>query len=164
VWFWDSTAFWDSEDEPSVHWLADSFNDFLTMLELDVCTEEEEEESLPLFLAVERGNLTAVERHLAGAGDVNARNQQGHTLLTAAAIHQWPKIVRLLLEHSAEPNARDLLGRTPLHHAAMHSIDSVKLLLAAGADAKARDSECKSVLGGWSYRADQILRAHGAAE
>jgi len=36
--------------------------------------------------------------------------------------------------------------------------------LAAGADAKARDHQGKSVLAEWSYRADQILRAHGAEE
>jgi hypothetical protein len=34
----------------------------------------------------------------------------------------------------------------------------------AGADAKARNNEDKSVLGEWSYRADQILRAHGAED
>jgi hypothetical protein len=164
VWYWDSSAFWISEDEPSLHWLADSFNEFLSMLELDVCTEEEEEESLPLFLAVERGNLTGIEQYLAQGGDVDTRNEHGQTLLTAAAIHQWPKIVSLLLAHAADPNARDKHGRSPLHHAAMHSIDSVKLLLAAGADAKARDHEGKSVLAEWSYRADQILRAHGAEE
>ena len=82
----------------------------------------------------------------------------------AAAWHQWPKIVRLLLNHSADPNARDKKGQTPLHHAAVSSLDSVKLLLSAGADATARDNEGKSVLGEWSYRADQILRAHGAKE
>ena len=53
----------------------------------------------------------------------------------AAAIYRWPKLVRLFLDHSANVNARDKSGQTSLHHAAVHSLDSVKLLLAAGADA-----------------------------
>ena len=95
---------------------------------------------------------------------MEARNARGQTLLAAAAMYSWPKIARLLLERSADPNARDAQGRTPLHHAATASIDSVKLLLAAGADAKARDRHGKSVLAEWSYRADDVLRAHGAVE
>ncbi len=105
-----------------------------------------------------------IERFLAEGGSVDTRNVEGRTLLMAAAIYSWPKIVRLLLEHSADPNARDNQGRTPLHHAATSSLDSVKLLLVAGANAKARDTEGKSVLGAWWYRLDQILRAHGAEE
>lgn len=164
VWYWNSSAFWISEDEPAIHWLADSFYEFLRMLVYDVCAYEEERETLPLFQAVERGALTAIEQYLAQAGDVDARNEHGHTLLMAAAWHQWPKIVRLLLNHSADPNAHDNSGKTPLHHAAVSSVDSVKLLLAAGADATARDGKGKSVLGDWSYRADQILRARGATD
>lgn len=134
------------------------------MLVYDVCAYEEERATLPLFQAIQRGAITAIEQHQMQGGDVDARNEQGHTLLMAAAWHQWPKIVRLLLNHSADSNARDKTGRTPLHHAAVSLVDSVKLLLAAGADATAQDDEGKSVLGGWSYRADQILRAHGAKE
>ncbi len=161
VWHWDAAPL---EGELNFYWLADSFYDFLSMLVYDICTDEGERETLPLFQAVERGAITAVEQYLALGGDVDARNEQGHTLLMAAAWHQWPRIVRLLLSHSADPNARDNSAKTPLHHAAVSSFDSVKLLLAAGADATARDNEGKSVLGEWSYRADQILRAHGAKE
>jgi hypothetical protein len=161
VWHWNSSAI---ESESVFYWLAGSFNEFLSMLVYDICAYEEERETLPLFQTIQRGAITAIEQYLANGGDIEARNEQGHTLLMAAAWHQWPKIVRLLLEHCANPNARDHLGKTPLHHAAVSSVDSVKLLLAAGADATARDSEGKSVLGEWSYRADQILRAHGATE
>ena len=113
VWYWDSSAFWISDEEQSLYWLADSFNDFLSMLAYDVCAYEEEPESLPLFQAIQRGAITAIEQYLAEGGDVEARNEQGHTLLTAATWHQWPKIVRMLLEHSADPNARDHRGPNP---------------------------------------------------
>jgi hypothetical protein len=109
VWHWDSAPL---EGEPYSYWLADSFYEFLSMLVYDVCAYEGERETLPLFQAVERGAITAVEQYLALGGDVDARNEHGHTLLTAAAWHQWPKIVRLLLNHSADPNARDNAGKT----------------------------------------------------
>jgi hypothetical protein len=159
VWFWDGT---EEGEGDNIHWLADSFSEFLSMLQYDTYYDYEEQETDPPFVAIERGNLRAVEQFLQEGGVVDTRNASSQTLVSAAAIYSWPKIVRLLLEHSADPNGRDNHGRTPLHHAAVHSIDSVKLLLAAGADAKARDNEGKSVLGEWSYRADQILRAHGA--
>lgn len=161
VWHWNRSAI---DDEPIFYWLADSFYEFLLMLVYDVCAYEEERETLPLFQAIQRGAITSVEQYLSQGGDVEARNERGNTLLMAAAWHQWPKIVRLLLKHRANPNACDSQGRTPLHHAALSSVDSVKLLLTAGADATARDNEGKSVLGDWSYRADQILRAHGAKD
>jgi len=161
VWFWDGT---EEGEGNNIHWLADSFSEFLSLLQFDTYYEYEEQETVPVFQAVERGNLRAVEQFLSQGGAVETRNAQGQTLLAAAAIYSWPRIVRLLLQHSADPNARDEQGRTPLHHAATHSIDGVKLLLAAGADATARDRNGQGVLAQWSYRADQILRAHGAVE
>jgi ankyrin repeat protein len=162
VWFWDEA---DQLEGDNIHWVADSFAEFLSMLQYDTTYDDEEErETIPAFQAIERGNLRAVGQFLAEGGAVESRNAAGQTLLMAAAIYSWPKIVRLLLDHSADPNARDEQGRTPLHHAAMHSLDSTKLLLAAGADIKARDRKGKSVLGEWYYRLDQILRAHGAEE
>ncbi len=161
VWYWESSAQWNSAEEPSLCQLSFHFCDFLVMLTPSDC-DPRLEETLPLFQAVERGELAAIERYLDQRGQVEARNERSQTLLTVAAIYRWPKIVRHLLAHAADVGARDALGRTPLHYAARRSHDSVKLLLAAGADATARDHQGKSVLGNWSLRTDQLLRAHGA--
>ena len=64
VWYWDSSAFWDSDEEQSLYWLADSFYEFLSMLVYDICAYEEEPETLPLFQTVQRGAITAIERYL----------------------------------------------------------------------------------------------------
>jgi hypothetical protein len=163
VWYWDSSAMCVAEDAQAYYWLAESFYEFMALLLQDVCDADNRERA-PLFQDVERGALSAIERYLTQGGDVGARNEHGHTLLMAAAIYRWPKLVRLLLQNGANLEARDHMGRTALHHAALHSVDSVKHLLAAGADASARDAQGKSVLGNWSNRADRLLRAHGAVE
>ena len=64
---------------------------------------EDERETIPVFQAIERGNLRGVGQFLAEGGGVESRNADGQTLLAAAAIYSWPKIVRLLLDHSADP-------------------------------------------------------------
>jgi ankyrin repeat protein len=58
----------------------------------------------------------------------------GTTALHAAARH--PEVVRLLIEHDADVNARDVGDNaTPLHFAAANRVvESVRLLLDAGAD------------------------------
>ena len=56
VWFWDDGGSWIPEAGDNIHWLANSFNDFLAMLLLDVDDRQEERESIPIFQAIERGN------------------------------------------------------------------------------------------------------------
>jgi ankyrin repeat protein len=68
--------------------------------------------------------------------DLVARNESLHvTPLHSAAAGRHGEIVRLLLEHGADPNARQDGGFTPLHAAAQNDDrESVEALLAAGAD------------------------------
>ena len=58
------------------------------------------------------------------------------------------RIVRLLLEHGADPNARDRDDRTSLHYAAFYRhYEIVKLLLDYGANLCARDRNGRTPAG-----------------
>lgn len=50
-----------------------------------------------------------------------------------------PKLVKLLLDHGANPNARNLNGTTPLMDASKHLRSAVDMLIASGADVEAKD-------------------------
>ena len=91
-----------------------------------------------LLDAALKGQLTEVEQLLAGGADVNADNGLlGFTALMLAAGH--PAIVRALIAHGADINARDMFGKTALMHAAAGGhTDSADLLLSAGTDVNAR--------------------------
>ena len=52
-----------------------------------------------------------------------------------AAYFGHVEIVKLLLERGANPNAKNNIGRTPLHYAAQEGcVDVVRVLLERGAD------------------------------
>jgi hypothetical protein len=122
--------------------------------------------ALPLFRLVQAGEKEKLVEALERGTPVDARDDEGHTLLMCAAESRWPRLVQLLLERGADVAAQDDDGRTALHYAAEnYSIDSLKLLIAAGTDVNARDHNGVTVLGAseeQSQRVARILRQHGA--
>jgi ankyrin repeat protein len=90
----------------------------------------------------------------------------GHDALRRAAGLCEPEVVRLLLAHRADPNARDLNGWTALSFAVVSAgrLEIVRILIAAGADVNARDDDGKSILvqAAQHPEVQEVLRQAGA--
>jgi ankyrin repeat protein len=97
----------------------------------------------PLHLAADLGDGPWVAFLLAhGASPKGARGVRKKTPLHRAAggVKENCAVVRMLIARGADPNAKDLLGRTPLHEAARAGFSDVaKVLLENGADAAAKN-------------------------
>ena len=107
----------------------------------------------PLFIAARRNEPALVKKLLLAGADVALRDKEGASVLHYAESAN----VAPLLEHGASLEARDNLGRTPLHAAVLfEDPQTVRTLLAAGADVHARDGDGKTAL--------ELARASGDEE
>jgi ankyrin repeat protein len=100
----------------------------------------------PLMYASVVGSLDAMKFLIAKGADVNAQNEFGSTALIWSATDLAK--VRLLLGRGANVNTASKRGRTALFLAAMtdRSAETVRLLLAKGADPKITDSFKNTIL------------------
>lgn len=84
---------------------------------------------------VEQNSIDICKMLIAAGADVNARGNNGSTLLMAAAELERPEICKYLLGFGANVDAQDAKGRTPLIKAVMAgNCAMVQLLLRHGAN------------------------------
>ena len=103
-------------------------------------SEARTEGETALMTAVRTGSIDAVKLLIAHGADLGATElESGQTLLMTAAAEMHPSVVRLLLAEGVDVHARSVVGFTPLTFAVRAGdLESVKLLVAAGASANER--------------------------
>ena len=103
----------------------------------------------PLGLASFFGHLDSAEYLVKAGAPVNAlsHNELGAAPIQSAAAGGHIKIVKMLLEHHADPNIRERGGYTPLHTAAQNGDDEmIRILLYGGADLMLKNYDGKTAL------------------
>ena len=93
-----------------------------------------------LMTAARTGGVDVVNVLLAHGADISATEvKSGQTMLMTAVAEAHPAVAHVLLEHGADVRARSQAGFTPLAFAVRAgNLESVKLLVAAGASANER--------------------------
>jgi len=112
--------------------------------------------------AIARGDLDAVQRHIAHGAGVNEPDpKSGAVPLSVAALHDRLDLARYLIEHGADVSSANRDGNTPLHTAAfLGRTELVKLLIEKGARLSQRNHRKESpadvVSGAWNAGLEQF--------
>ncbi len=103
----------------------------------------------PLGLACFFGHFDSAEYLVMAGAPVNAQSRNGLKAapIQSAAAGGHRKIVKMLLDHSADPNIREQGGYTPLHAAAQNGDEEmIRILLYGGADLTIKSNDGKTPL------------------
>jgi ankyrin repeat protein len=102
-----------------------------------------------LYKAAGDGDSAQVSALLQSGADVNGRTGSGSYALNNAAVENEVEIIKLLLEHGANPNVQNSQGDTPLICATKYAggkSATVKLLVEAGTDLAITDKDGMTAL------------------
>ena len=93
-----------------------------------------------LMLAVQMGNLKAVQQAVTDGADVNFKGADGQTPLLRSILFGKADVFHFLIEKGADVNVKDNEGKTPLMAAfQMGDVDFSDYLIEKGANQEARD-------------------------
>lgn len=90
----------------------------ILLLLLSAC-DSVDKPTLSLYLAVQRGDIDQIQRHIGWGTDINQFDVDGRQPLHVAAEQGEQVIVKLLLDNGADINGLDSEGHSPLHIAIM---------------------------------------------
>jgi hypothetical protein len=134
----------DAEGRTPLHYAALSCEATVAAMLIDAGADPDavsREGLTPLGTACAAGNETLVRFLLERGAKPEVARAQPALIAAASGPEDLPGMVKLLLRHRADAGARDLLGRTAVHAAALHNhAEMLDALLAAGAPADERDA------------------------
>ena len=106
----------------------------LSLLLITGCTSKDEP-TISLYLAMQRGDIEQISRHIRTGADMNQLDPDGNRPLHVAAQKGQIAITRLLLKHEVEVNATNRAGYTPIYYAILNGQTRLaNLLLKHGAE------------------------------
>ncbi|WP_457668797.1 ankyrin repeat domain-containing protein [Thiolapillus sp.] len=123
-----------------------------------------EKPTVTLYLAMQRGDIEQIERHIAWGSDLNQLDRDGYAPLHVAVRDGRLAITRLLIKHGVDIDRKDARGHTAIYHAIFTANPRIAdLLLKAGATLDATPMLLELAQQGISEReAVRYLVDHGA--